>query len=294
MKETIIKIKSIHGKDISFTDTCEGGIETALICGFGSDSSGKSRFGLTGPNVTGLIATDANTRSVAKKHQQEFKRKLLMPTEDFVRTKSAGVRVGWNATMSEDEERRVKEIVMKDSREVVDRIKQATWALADRPEVKLIVIDNAGDLYDAILNAHYGKTEHLVRRIQSKTYKDTSAAKQEMRDFIDSINHKHLFMSHKNRDRYENNVNTGQQTFVGYPDMGFKVNLQVLFENNPKWKPDSSKAEESWHWALSIVKCRSNTDMEGANGKRVLLDDDITFQNLMVMVYPDSDRGDWE
>lgn len=178
----------------------------------------------------------------------------------------------------------------------VDRVKETAWALHAHPDVSLICIDLFQQFWQDLKYACYGRTQFAYKKIDGqKPYQDTSEAATELIDFISSISDKHLILTHKTKDEYDNNVNTGRQTWEGFKYMGNHVNLVVEHHNNKKWNPEKPDDEaRNWHYGLSIRKCQWNTEVEGEAGDVVLKDEWVTFQNLAMLVLPASRPEDWE
>ena len=53
-------------------------------------------------------------------------------------------------------------------------------------------------------------------------------------------------------------------------------------------------AEKNWRFGLTIQTCQDRVELQGPDGKRLLLDDMITMPALMSRVFPDNDWSDWE
>src|SRR5262252_1566 len=52
---------------------------------FGLDTSGKTRFPLTGPELIGYIPLDRKTRRTVEKASKETGKRFLIPKNDFIR-----------------------------------------------------------------------------------------------------------------------------------------------------------------------------------------------------------------
>lgn len=296
MKET--KLKSTSGKELLFTDGSGNNETPLIICTFGEDFSGKSRLGATGPSVVGVVPLDRKTRYTIEKTAKEFGRKILMPKTDLVREGNMSVRAGWASTDTELNDKEIDEITEKTKkayRQHVNMVKEVTWALHDNPDVRLVVIDLFEQFYQDLKFAHYGRTGNLVRKMAGgKMYKDTSEADQEIVDFINSIASKHLILTHRRKDEYEKNVNTGRMTWSGFKWLGHNVNVVLEQEVNKRYNPASDEDDKSWHYGVSVRKCLHNIELEGPEGKLALKDDFVTFPMLAKTVFPDSQIEDWE
>lgn len=288
MKVTSLKTPS--GKTFEFVDGVEPQPPRIIAASFGPWNTGKSRFGVTGPDVVGIVPIDRKTRRTVEKTIEELKaqgitRKVLLPTHDFVRA----INPMALATMSEDDTK-------KFYRSHVDGIKDMTWAMHAQPSVKLIVLD----LFEAFVRdvrfAHYGRAKHVIT-IKGKQYQDYKDADAEVIDFINSLTSKHLLMTCKERAEYVNDVRTNKLIWNagGFNYLGNYTNLVLEHELNPKWAPDADDPtaakypedeDRNWRFGLTITSSQDRLDLMG---QRVLTDEGITFENLMAMLYPDMD-----
>lgn len=285
-----IKLKSPSGKQIEFTSGSGAQEDKMVMIGFGVDFSGKSSFPATyTEGLVGVVPVDRKTRFSAEKRAKELGTRLLMPKKDLVREQNKVVKAGWGITDKELDQKAVDDLTketMKAYRNHINEVKDITWALHDNPDVGLIVIDLAGQLYQDFLYAHYGRAGAAVKRINEKVFKDHSLADQEYKDFVESLTSKHLLLMHKRRDEYIANKPTGHDTWEGYKYLGHSANMVVEFNLNRNYKPDSEDDNKSWHYGLSVVKCLHNTELEGEAGRLVLRDSMITWETLMALVFP--------
>lgn len=288
-------MKEIKVGKFTFTSKPQSSKTKLHICMFGPHGSGKSTFMATCPGCA-VIPLDDKTRYVVEKKSQELGVPVLMPPEDLVRETGKAMRSGWGSKleMTDVEYKKYLTESKKIYRAHVDRVKEMTWAIYDHPDVKTVCIDLFGQFYQDVLYAHYGRIGHKILTMDGgKTYKDTKDADQEVIDFLNSLSEKHLVLTHKNKDWYENNVNTGKQGPDGFKYIGNHTNLLIESECNRFWNPNSTKEEFQWHWAMSIRKSMHNTDAEGENGHRVLKDEMISFPMLALQVFPDADLEDF-
>jgi hypothetical protein len=288
MKE--IKLPTPSGRSVLFTDAVDssGNEDVLIIAGWGTEHTGKSRFGVTGggDGIAGIIPTDRKTRHSVRKTAEEFNKRILIPKEDFVRESIKGVRVGWSTEEKNDAE---IEKITKESkllyRKFVNQVKETAWALYDHNEVDVIQIDSFTHFYLDMTFAHYGRLGHVVKRIGTKLFKSMDEAKKETADFIDSISGKHLILMNQNTPEYVNNVATGNDIWKGYPDLGFKCNLQIEMTVNKKFNPAKSDDPNlNWHWGLSIIRSLHKPELEGEAGRNILTDEMISFENLKMLV----------
>lgn len=285
MKE--IKLVAPSGRSLLFTDGSDQAQEDKLVVlVWGVEHSGKSRLGVTGPEVAGIIPTDRKTRFSAIKTSTELGTKILLPKVDFVREAVKGIRSGWEATEKTDAEADpiIKE-TKKKYRTHINEIKDTAWAMYDHPDVQLLMIDSFEQFYVDLKFAYYGRKGHIIKKMNTKDmFKDTTDADQELQDFVDSLSGKHLVLTHRNKAEYVNDKATGRDLWSGFKHLGFKCNLQVEMVLNKKYDPNSDKEECQYHYGLNIVKSLHRPELEGEAGQLVLMDDLITFSNLKELV----------
>jgi hypothetical protein len=285
MKE--IQLQTPSGRNMEFTDETGGHEEKLIVLVWGEEHVGKSRLGVTGPDVVGFIPTDRKSRYTAEKTAKEFGKKMLMPKNDFVREALKGVRAAKLTEEKNDAEiAKMTEDSKKEYRSLVNQVKECAWTLYDRSDVELIEIDLFSQFYEDMKYAHYGRTGHVVKRLSgTKMFKSTEQADQEIIDFVNSLTGKHLVLTHKSKEEYVNDKNTGNRVWQGFKGMGHLCNLQVEMVVNKRFDPTSDKPEHQWHYGLNVVKSLHNPMLEGAAGQLLLTDDMISFENLMTAVF---------
>lgn len=275
MRVTSLTTKS--GKKMEFVDGLEPESPKLIMASFGPWGSGKSRFGITAPEIVGLVPTDRKSRRTWEKTLQQMsaegnKKRILMPKQDFIRQQNPLAM----ATMDEAKS-------IEYYRRHVDQIKDACYIMHDHKDVQTIVIDTANQLYQDICYANYGR-EFITKKIGDKPFKDKSDANQEFIDLINALSSKHLILTNKDRDEYQNKKATGRTTWDGFKGLGFHCNLTVEHTLNSAWTPD---AEGEWQFGLSIRHSQERTDL--CNAENILVDEGITFGNLATILYPEHD-----
>lgn len=286
---------------IAFTDTIEQSSTHQTILSFGEDFSGKTRLGVTGPSVIGIAPLDKKTRDTALKTKNEFGRHILLPKTDLMRgSGNISVRAGWgtNIELTETELNKRVEETKKDYRAHVNIVKDCVWALHDHKDVQLIMIDLFEQLCNDIYYAHYGRVQAFVRSIGgSKKFRDTKEADQEIVDFVNSLNRKHVVLLHRSKDEYVDDKATGRKVWSGYRHLGHASTLIIEHVVNKKYDPISDDPNKNFKYGLNIRKCLANVELEGPDGQVLqgggLRDDFINFSTLMQMVYPATTESDW-
>lgn len=289
----ITSLKTPSGKTFEFVDGVEPETPRLIMASFGPWNTGKSRFGVTGPNTVGIIPVDRKTRRTVEKTIEELKsrgikKKILMPKTDFIRQ----INPMSQATMTDE---KTKEFYQQH----VQEINESAWAMHASPEVKIIVIDLFEQYVKNVRYACYGREKHVIT-IKGKQYQDYKEADQKVIDFINSLSSKHLLLTCKERAEYVNDVRTNKLTWQagGFNWLGNHTNLILEHEQNSKWvgeKDDPETArypddeERNWRFGLTVSSSQDRLDLMG---QRVLVDDQITFGNLATLLYPNVEWDD--
>lgn len=252
-----------------FTDNIHADDALALAI-FGEQGSGKTRFACTAPDPIGFIPLDRKTRKTVERWMKEFDKKIIMPKADFI-------RVGNAMQLAKMDEREAK----KHYRQHVDAIKEAAFRMYDIPEVRTVVIDTGTQLWEDMLFAEYGRSQRIMPR-------DRGPANQEMIDFLNFMSGKHLILTHKAQEIWKNDKPTGKNRLQGFPHLGYHVNVIAELQNNP-----TKTLNDSGCFIMNVSMCQDNPEIQGPNGKELLLDEEINFQMLAMKIYPESEWEQW-
>lgn len=288
-----IKIKDVSGKgELEFV----GGFSPShsfVIGGFGRFGTGKSRFAVTGPDVTGIIPIDQKTRrtveAAMKELDKSYGKNILMPPEDFIKY------------MRPLEAEAMDEAKSKEFyRQRVERVKEYAFALLNHRDVRLICLDTAWEFFDDIRYAHYGRTGSKFKKLDGdkKGYQDKSEAEREFRDFIRAMKSKPLLLMHPAKEEWAqpkpgaDRKATGLDTWEGFKLLGHSCEAVVEFTSNPKYNPNDD--EQAWKFRLNVRGCQANFELQGPDGNPLLEDGMITFNNLCSYVFPDAPEGMFE
>ena len=280
------EIKTSSGKSISFVSETTP-IELTYVIGVFSqkESSGKTRFCVTGPSATGIIPTDRKTRKVVEKVAAEFGKVLgkdiIIPTKDFVRQASPMELAGMDEKVS-----------IKHYRDYVETVKELAYALYEEKSVKAVCIDNAGDLYQSIEYANYGRQGYKVLSIGDGKIRDKSKAQQEFWDFINSLSSKPIILTHRGKDEYINNVNTHRSTWDGYKYLGNLCDVIVELERNRKYQEGSDQDDRSWQFGAKFHSCNLQEQLQGPMGhhnETGLRDEMISLSSIASFAFPSAD-----
>ncbi len=288
MKETPLTIKSSTGSPLQFVT--EHSRQLSFVVGsHGEFSSGKTRLAVTGPDVTFVLPIDMKSRRTIENNMKsmgkKFGKNILIPPEDFIEH----INPAQAARMDEEGSK-------KFYRTRVERCKEYLLGAHEHKDVRLIVVDDATQLYQDISFACYGREGFKVKKIgESKTYKDKSVADQEYIDLIRFLGTKPLLLLHKSKDDYGSDKKSNKpigRTYEGYKWTGNLCMAGVQHEFNRDY--DEGDPNKNWRFGLSVCQCQDVVELQGPDGKLMLTDDMITMPNLMMRVFPDQDWGDWE
>lgn len=249
------------------------------MCNYGEHGTGKTRLIVTAPSkdssgAVGVVPLDSKTRATIRDARRELSlehKRFKFPAEDFIRHQQPMA-----LAMMKPEE------AIKYYRKHVNKIKDACWTLAEDKQVSTIAIDSGSQLWEDVLYAHYGRSQRILPR-------DRGPANQEMRDLLNSLQDKHLIVTHRSKEVWRNDKPTGLREPSGYSDMGYYVN--VLAEHEHNQKPDRAR---NWRFSLSVRMCQARAALQGPDGENLLTDDSITFAALAMNIFPDSSPEDWE
>lgn len=285
MKEKEFVLKGQDGKALPFVESFAHQL-SFVIGSHGLFSCGKSRLGVTGPSTTFILPLDPKTRRTVEKNMKEMGKKfgkdILMPPEGFIEELSPM-----------QASRLDKETSTKHYRKRVEMCKEYLLAAHANPNVRLIVVDTATQLYEELCWASYGREGYKVKKIGDEPYKDKSEANQELVDLIKALRSKPLLLIHRSKDEYVGKARKPiGLTFDGYKYIGNQCDVSIFHEANKEFDADSD--ESNWRFALSVQACIDAVELQGPNGQRLLMDDMITLGGLMPRVFPDGDWSDWE
>jgi len=246
---------------------------------YGLDTSGKTRFPLTGPELIGYIPLDRKTRLTVEKNSKELGKKFLIPKDDFIREVNPLKLSAWD-----------EKTIRTHYSDHLNRVDDAIYAMHAHPDVQVICIDLFSQYYQDCLYSSYGREMSRTIRIGSDLKKDRNEANQHVIDLINAISDKHLILTHKIRDEWIDNKPTGRTTNDGFRDVGYHCNVTAEFVNNHKWNPKVDTDDSNWHYGMAVRRCQAMPEIEqGGRKEMTLTDDGINFLNLAALMWPDED-----
>lgn len=238
------------------------------LCSQAKERCGKTHFSLSAPGPIGYIALDRNAENVAKKAQKLGK---LIHFADFTRGKYAAPLIGkpepnfhvnrWKA------------------------IHDSLHSLMEDKSVRTIVIDTGTQLYEDVRMARLGK----LTQVMPHQY---GPVNDELRSLIQQLNTcgKHLIVTHKLDKEYKNDKWDGKSyERKGWKDMSFQCQMVLQHGCEMVKEEDESRLEQGHttrpQFSTTVVDCNQNPLLKGIE----LYDDDNTFLELAMKVYPEAD-----
>lgn len=285
MKE-ISKPKPVTATLTRFVETDGNYQEPLTVATFGAPGVGKSRLGATMPGKIGAVILDRKGRFSVSKAAQEFGKTVLMPAEDFVRASQPMLI----ATLRPLCDKPVKVDIAEDQpaccathyyRWHVNRIKAAMFELAEICDS--LFLDTGTQFWEDILFAHFGRAQRIMPI-------DRGAPNQEMKDFVNAVSHRHLLITHQPKEVWRAEKPTGIFEQAGYPHIGHYVSI-MLEQRRVEIRDGVNRR---YAFIADVKQCQANAALYGDDGKAILEDDSVTFQNLALKVYPNSEPEMWE
>ena len=252
---------------------------------FGPEGSGKTRLlaqaqaeAFMEDMETGVIVLDAKTRDTLKKECDELGVPMpLTNKKDYVTPQDA-MRI---ALIDEASVDGIKEI-KKFYEGVVAKIYADAVKLAGHSKILTVSVDPFTELYDYMFFEAFGRKTQIG---QLSRY----AVNQHVIDFIKSIRHKNVILTHREsavygdkgkRDKVTNEVvkeDTGRKKLQGYNDIGYQVSAIVQLKVN---RAASAKSK----WAAEVQTAQLAPYLE--SDKEYLTDEEITWTRLKEDLWP--------
>ena len=258
-----------------FTTSIRKTVDLSLVIGlYGPQGSGKTRFAATAPDPIGVIPLDRKSRYTVAKTMEEFHKVVVMPEQDFIRHENP-MRL---AVMGIEQAKAYYS-------DHVKRVFEAAYKIFNSRDIMTGVIDTNTQLFEDILFKHYGRNQRIMPR-------DRGPANQDMIDFINAMSGKHLILIHKAVEVWtgdgDNAKPSGKFRAAGFPHLGFHCSVVAEMKKNVLYNSENgSGGGKSWKWSMDVTDCQANPELEGPQGKDLLTDSEITFDNLAMNVYPD-------
>ena len=257
-------------KTVEFDSFTIGSPDYLAVAAFGDPGTGKTRLMATAPGLA-VIPLQRKTRPTVEQVAKNLypDRRILWPknADEFYKYANP-----MEMSMMGIEESK------KFHRAMVDKIKMAAWSLLKNKDVRTIGIDGGTQLHSMLIAAHYGKTSKLGT--DKRVY---GPPNDEFREFLISLQGKHLVMTVESGEIYLNDKGTGVMKPKGFKQIGYEMN--VLVETN-------YSVEDGFFWDIRM--CQDRAELQGDAGKQICMGDTCEFKYLAQQIRPDSELEDWE
>lgn len=247
----------------------------AIACGvFGGEGAGKTRFGATATewamkrNTTpAWLVMDRKTRlTVRRVHEENSWPLPYINKEDIIAPKSALEIARLDREIDAEKIKKVYNDAYK-------RVLDIVGPLVESPKVNPIVIETGTALYDMISFSHFGTKQGVGRD------RVWGPPKQDWTDLMDLLSSKNLIISFWEKDEFKGDARTGRTKPDGPNHLGYTITSLIRLNHNRLATGGSGL------FTLDIVQSQDNTGLENSNG--LLVDDEITFSNLMERLRPE-------
>ena len=271
----MIEKKIPAGQRVEFETMSTGGDpDNLFVAVFGRAGTGKTRLMGTAPGL-GVIPLQRKTRPTIEQVLRDLypERKIFWPknADEFYKYQNPMAM-----SLMNFEEGKIFH------RQLVDKIKRGAWSLLEHPEVKTIGIDDGTTLMNLFLFAHYGKASklHGDADVARKLY---GPPKDEFKEFLVSLQAKHLVMTFQGGEAYVKNQAQGFDEPKGFKEIGFECNVLAETHYTP--------AEG---FSLDVKMCQDRASLQGEAGQKLLNGEMIEFKYLASQVREWTSPDDWE
>lgn len=222
----------------------------------GEEGTGKNHFAFTAPGPIAVQSIDVGTEGMVEKFIKQGK-------QIFVKDYDKPLTVG---------DLKDPELVNKTCEEAEAFLNE--WEEDFKKLVqsaRTIVWDTATDLWSILRWARAGRMEKIPPLWYTQMNQEYSNMVQ-----LAYRTNTNLILIHKVKDEWVNNDKTGEKIRAGNNESGYLVQVELTTQKSGK------------DFEFYIDKCRANIDLQG----EVL--PAMTFNELAMMIYPDSNPEDWE
>jgi len=273
-------MKTITVKGFSSTITSD---PTLAVAVYGGEGSGKTEFSCTAPGVIGFIPLERKCRQTVYTARKKYGKTILLPDKDFIRVTNPIALANLGPDKCSNPSRLTPPMCCAPHyyRAHVDSVKSALMDLYFTPGVDSLVIDSGTQLWEDMLMAHYGRTNRIMPL-------DRKPCNQEMIDLLNSLSGKNLVITHRTAQVWKGNNPTDKVKLDGFGKIGFFVSAVVRCVNDE----DKEEGEDGWFY-MDIDMCQAKPSIAKTAGKKALEDGGMTFANLAMLIFPDSDPEKW-
>lgn len=240
--------------------------DTLFVSSAAMEKQGKSHFACTAPDPIGYLSIDLGTKSVADKFKRQGKKIWL---KEFMPPKDA--------------EKELKSA--QDKMKYWKSMKDAIYSIIDNKQIRTGITDTMTEFWIACRLGHLGKLTQVKAHHYDAPNDDFRSLLRDMQ-----MSGKNWLMLHKKKKAYVDNDWDGKSyERAGFADMGFmaEVNIQhfrATAKQAKEWSVDLGA------FCFEVVDCRQNGALAGAVYAG---NENCTFQQLALEVYPESDPENW-
>lgn len=256
---------------------------TLAIAVYGDEGAGKTEFSCTAPGVIGFIPLERKCRQSVYTAREKYGKTILLPEQDFIRSTNPVALANLHPDKCTLMSQKIPPMCCAPHyyRAHVDSVKTALMSLYLSPDVDSIVIDSGTQLWEDMLMAHYGRTNRIMPL-------DRKPCNQEMIDLLNSLSGKNLVITHRSTQVWKGNAPTDKKKLDGFGKIGFFVSAIVKCVNDD----ELGEGDEGWFY-MDIDMCQANPSIAKKAGKKALEDSAMTFANLAMLIFPESDPEQW-
>jgi hypothetical protein len=162
-----------------------------------------------------------------------------------------------------------------------DKVRKAYEAAVNNKDVRTVVVDTGGDMWELMRLAEFG-TVTPSNRSGQLAYASANALYRGLIRMVYESD-KNLVMTHKLSKKWETQAD-GSKAFKGqYERDGFGESQFLVQVNVRHLKVDSK-------FSINIINCRHDPDLDGMD----LEGDDCSFKGLGKIVFPGTTDADWK
>lgn len=228
-----------------------------LICSIqGEEGTGKNHFTFTAPDPIAVQSTDVGTEGMVEKFVKQGK-------EIYIKNYDKPLTVG------DLKDPALIEQTCSEAEAFMAQWESDFQALVQ--SCRTIVWDTATDLWAILRWARSGRMEKIPPLWYAQMNLEYSNMVQ-----LAFKHETNLFMLHKVKDEYANNERTGGKIRAGNNEGGYLVQVEFT----------TQRGDDGFEFYID--KCRANDELQGE------LLPAMSFAELAMMVYPESDPDGWE
>lgn len=262
---------------------------------YGMPRSGKTSLTLTGPEPIGVVPLDDNTYDVVDKVRVETGKRILLPEEDFLAYSKADLEKldECQAATTPQQIKLAEEWQKQFHRARVNKIKSLVRSLAGEPDIATTVIDGGDRLWNEMLLAYFGRTQVMPM--------ERTRPMQEYAELLDSLRGKHILVAFKSAEIWENNTSTGRYKPAAPSAAEYFLNvyLETFRVEDRKTAGVMEIAQGMKKGSLKVPSfgmrvSRSTINPTLCAEDTITWNEEVSFQKLGTLLYPDTELEDWE